>query len=621
MWSPPPINQARSPADWLRLQDHNTAKELFGFIKPSANSFIARVYDPLLVVLNGANGRDVSQKRSSWLESVRHFARDHAFPAALMVVFLIAGVTLLMNYLLWNGLPAAVEEGDEDEEAHFSVRSLSLPNPQSQDVVRLASCPKGHIVSVDLHKCTTSLWLNDHGRGYTTAVLDTTSIQEDSLTIVACAMDDGGKSLAICTKGGQIALFSLASARFLWSLAVELVAQVPVLFSFIPSNGMESPTSRIIIVTPDGDLTMVDATTGVQHNKRISSCNISAASLYTCAKDDASLVYVTRAGEVSILSLKEDRQWNSEVVAGLDPGPPPGSNPAKIKSIHSASSLGLIFAIRTDEVELFDFHSRALIHTLQIGPVKPHTFRVMHSARRHCSCGAFAVHSLTIAYTEQDTTNMIMHTYTLGTTSTSQLCLGKASDNESNRCKGLQHATESVYRVDSAGVWESTDALSIIGIRRSALSPSPLSSASGIDGGYYTVEPNTLTSALKLRATREGRPNNIFSINSTVGTRYPPASPTDNDAWEAWTLSSTGEFKSRPLVSEDDGPFLLVTTPGPMVRLGKRSVAVGYGNTVKIITLGKETFDGMVGSEDGALDMSVGSYKWRIKRGNGRKTQ
>ena len=109
-WSPQPINQARTPADWLRLQDHNTARELFGFIKPGAQTFTARIYNPILVVAKGAYGRDRPQPPSSLMEGLRRFAHGHAFPVALMVVMLIATVTLLMNYLLWTGLPAAPEE-------------------------------------------------------------------------------------------------------------------------------------------------------------------------------------------------------------------------------------------------------------------------------------------------------------------------------------------------------------------------------------------------------------------------------------------------------------------------------------------------------------------------------
>jgi hypothetical protein len=43
-----------------------------------------------------------------------------------------------------------------------------------------------------------------------------------------------------------------------------------------------------------------------------------------------------------------------------------------------------------------------------------------------------------------------------------------------------------------------------------------------------------------------------------------------------------------PPVDEDD---LLVASPGPIVRLGKRSVAIAFGNVIKIVTVGSDRFE------------------------------
>jgi hypothetical protein len=628
LWSPPPINQARTPADWLRLQDHNTAREFFGLIKPNAHSFIARVYDPLLVVMNGAHGRDTSDKTTSLLESVRHFAQEHAFPAALLVVFLIAGVTLLLNYFLWTGLPADTFEGEEDEEALFSVKTL--PTPQTLDVVRLSSCSKGHLASISLDR-STSLWINERSRGYANAILQTGTMQPRLWPIVGSALDDNGRLLALCSDNGQVGLWSFAANAFLFFPKIELRGQVPILFSFISMHsGTEHDKLSLVIVTPDGFLTTIEARSGEHQTKRICSSSIMSATMYTCTKAGNNLVYVSRPGEVYILPLIDGHEWTAEVVAGLDPGPPPGSNPSKIRFVYGASSLGLIFAIRTEEVEIFDFNSRALVYNMTVGHVKPSSFRVLHSPRRSCACGSPAVHTLTVAYAEQDTDHMLMQTFTLDETVGSQICLGKATDNEVHNCPGLSKATEAVHCVEPAGVWEPTGALRIVGIRRCTQSPTPSSTASGVDSGYFAAEPSALASALKQRAAAEGKPNSLLkSLDSAFHSRNPPASPRDFDNWEAWTLSSDGEFRARPLVSDpsdEADPLiseeqLFVAAPGPITRLGKRSVAVGFGNTVKVITWGKESFDGITSSvADGTLDLGVGSYR-KLRRGTGRKMQ
>jgi hypothetical protein len=99
--------------------------------------------------------------------------------------------------------------------------------------------------------------------------------------------------------------------------------------------------------------------------------------------------------------------------------------------------------------------------------------------------------------------------------------------------------------------------------------------------------------------------------------------------WEAWALSYQGDFRTRPLLPDDSNspleiPFaddLFVATPGPIKKLGKRSVAVVFGNAVKIVTLGKELFDGSGSSDGGTLDIGLGSYKWRARTRGGRKMQ
>jgi len=629
-WHRPPINQARTPADWLSLQDHNTARELFSFTKPGAHSFIARIYDPLLVVAKGARGRDRPQPPTSLLDGLRRFAHAHAFPAALLLAFLVAGVTLFINYLLWTGLPETSDES-EDEDALFSVKTL--PSPQTLDVVRLACCSKGHVASVSLDR-TTAIWL--HGRnGYLHTTLQTATMKPTLWPINATAVNQCGSQLALCSDSGQIGLWNIAASRFSLFPKIDLRGQTPVLFTFVTLlTRIEAERPYLLIVSPGGCLTELEALTGIHHTKRISSSGIVCADVYISGHN-TSLVYVTKLGEVHILPLREGSHAASEVVAGLDPGPPPGSNPAKIKCIEAVSGLGLIFALRDDEAEIFDFTSRALVHSFPIGRIKPHSFRVLYPARRTCQCGAPAVHSLSVAYTEEHTNHMIMQTFTSLDSTTFPVCLGKTPNRDQHQCQRLDSAQEAVHYVEPAGAWESTDALGVVGIRRCMPSPTPSSTTSDADKSHYTADPSALASALKQRARKQSEPDILSrTLNSTfASTRITARALLGDSEWEAWTLSTTGDFRSRPLTPDDvddvvdsakDEDELFVASPGPMMRLGKRSVAVGFGNTVKVLTLGKECFDSLAGIENGndvSSDLGLGSYKYRTRKGNGRKVQ
>lgn len=625
-WSPPPINQARTPADWLRLQDHNTARELFELIKPGAHSFLARIYDPILVVSKGAYGRDRPQPPSSLVDGLRRFAHGHAFPAALIVVSLIAGVTLLMNYLLWTGLPEASDDS-QDDEATFSVKTL--PTPQNLDVIQLASCSKGHLASISLDR-STAIWL--HGRGgYLHTTLQTAMMKPKLWPIYATAIDDSGSLLALCADSGQVGLWDIPASRFLIFPTIDIRGQVPMLFTFVTiRNRVDVDKLFLVAVSPDGHLTKLEARTGIHQTRRVSSSPIVCTKIYTSAKGDVSLVFVTKAGEVHILPLKEDGNATSEVVAGLDPGPPPGSNPAKIRCIQAVPSLGLIFALRDEEAEVFDFSSRALVHAFQIGHIKPHSFRVLHSTRRTCQCGAPAVNSLSVAYAEEGSDHMIMQTFSLDDKTSPLICLGKPLDRAKYGCRGLEHAKEAVKCVEPAGAWETTNALSVAGIRRLAHSATPSSAASIAEEDENSGDAQGLVSALKQRAHVQCQANTSQRFGRPFAKSNKSNFPDgDTDAWEAWTLSTTGEFCSRPLVPDDLDDTeevgyeddLFVAAPGPIARLGKRSIAVGFGNTVKIITLGKEWFDSLSSIQSSNMDLGIGSYKWRARKGNGRKVQ
>ncbi|KAK7193675.1 hypothetical protein DPSP01_000233 [Paraphaeosphaeria sporulosa] len=613
-WTLPSINQARTPADWLRIQDHNTAKELFGFIKPGAHSFVARIYDPILIVSKNATGRDVGQKASSLTESFRHFARGHAYSAALMVAFLIAGVTLLMNYLLWTGLPEGFGEEEEDEDAFFNVETLSAV--QALDIVQLTSSPKGHIASVSLDR-TTSIWFHDQNT-FRQTTLQTGAMKPKLWPIIASTMDDAGDLLALCSTDGVIGLWSLTAARFSTVQTIDLRGQAPILLTFanVPRSGQDLFT--LLLVTPDGHLTEFETRGGFHHTRRICKRTILCATIYTSRKGEVGLVFVTITGEVHILALDGSQDKTSEVVAGLDPGPPPGSNPLKIRCIEAVPSLGMIFALRDEEAEIFDFNSRGLVHALRIGHAKPHSFRVMHSALRQCACGAPAVHSLSVAYTEEESDHLIMQTFTLDDCPTSLICLGKPSDNDSHNCQSLASANDSVHIVEPAGAWEAISSLGLVGIRRCDSAPTPSLVASNTDYGFPA--PSALASALHERAVRHSE---LFQSAITATSTSPPTHNTDIDGWQAWALSTSGEFRSRPLGSGsvNDADELLgdnqlfVAAAGPIIKLGKRSVAVGFGNTIKIITLGKETFDG---SSTG-VDLGAAFHKSKTRRGPGRK--
>lgn len=59
-------------------------------------------------------------------------------------------------------------------------------------------------------------------------------------------------------------------------------------------------------------------------------------------------------------------------------------------------------------------------------------------------------------------------------------------------------------------------------------------------------------------------------------------------------MHADGVVTSYPLSyknGEDNDDSLLVSKVGPVCRVGQRSVAVGFGNTVKVLLVGNERYE------------------------------
>jgi hypothetical protein len=148
------------------------------------------------------------------------------------------------------------------------------------------------------------------------------------------------------------------------------------------------------------------------------------------------------------------------------------------------------------------------------------------------------------------------------------ICLRAERDPREKRCAGFEAVVEKVYRTEMAGAWEATLFNSVAGIREE------IHKSSG-----SRKDKRALRSYGMLGRKRGPQPRN------------PDLTP-DKDHWEAWTMFSTGEVVTHSILeSADRETSLLVTEAGPACPVGRKSVAVAFGNVVKMILLGNELYD------------------------------
>lgn len=247
------VNQARSPASWLRLQDHETAREVIRIIKPSSHSYIARVYEPLVFVLKNSD-RIPDTKQLRLLPAAYDFIDHQLTQFVVFIVVVVAALRLLTNYLLWEDEAAMEEEQDAAEEPLLSVKSLTMGH--ALDVAMLANAPSGHLVSVGLDRAIRVWHIQDGGPSYT--IPDKTD--ESPFPVLAIAFDEDARWLALLSTS-RISIWDLANRVWAHSISMDSPGQRPEAFFFLPKMSPAAPPG-LVIVHRNGTLKEVQAGAG-----------------------------------------------------------------------------------------------------------------------------------------------------------------------------------------------------------------------------------------------------------------------------------------------------------------------------------------------------------------------
>jgi hypothetical protein len=127
-------------------------------------------------------------------------------------------------------------------------------------------------------------------------------------------------------------------------------------------------------------------------------------------------------------------------------------------------------------------------------------------------------------------------------------------------------AEEVKKRIENPGTWELLSDGSIIGVRRRV----------PIDDSTRSARSD-LGNKMRRRLPRPDK------CRDRLG------------CWEVWTVSTGrrwGMEECRPLLREQEqAGHLIINNLGPRAKVGCTSVVVGFGNAIKLITLGYERFE------------------------------
>lgn len=241
--------------------------------------------------------------------------------------------------------------------------------------------------------------------------------------------------------------------------------------------------------------------------------------------------------------------------------------------------VGMLLKTKGNEAELIDVQTGTFIKKFQLGDFKPGTLRVFHDQPTHCRfCGSASVASFSIAYTDQNTSTLVMHTFQLESRTKTSICLRVERDPREIRCLGLEAVVERTHYLPNIENWNVSDNNMAIGIRRKPESVDSASSTLGSSSMSRSSSEAGTSASSTLQ--KRSRAKDLTPLRST--------SFKIHNIWEGWTMTVGGKVSFYEIPVGVNG--LLVSRIGPLEKFGAKSIVVGFGNIMKMFYLGHEEF-------------------------------
>jgi hypothetical protein len=161
-------------------------------IKPWAHSYVARVYDPIVFVLRGAD-RIPHTREPLFLPALYDFFHHRIPQFVVSLLTVLAALRLFTSFLVRGEFQDDSGPEHPDHEHFISVRSLSRGH--TLDVVKMAASPGAQLASVGLDRAI-QIW--NVPSGVRRQVLADPDVPlENPFPVLSMAFDDDSKWLAL----------------------------------------------------------------------------------------------------------------------------------------------------------------------------------------------------------------------------------------------------------------------------------------------------------------------------------------------------------------------------------------------------------------------------------------
>jgi hypothetical protein len=563
----PLMNVTSSPADWIRSQDLDTARELIKLAKPGASSLVVRVWAPLMIVLDGSDRSGASTVDEPWTHALRSFAIHYFYPVAVAVVFIVAFVFVLMNFLLYS------QAEDEDNyvalehlEDHFTVTNVALPH--SLDVVKMRSCESGHFVTIGLDR-TIAITVMDRAQlTHRTIAVPAEVTSNIHWPVRHLAIDDTGERIACHCADDRVLTFNAATGSF-----VSPVMQYPddhpaLIFNFVPLPVTGGTKLHLVSLTSAGRLTMccmddgtsggVDLTTTALVGATIAESSSLGRQLYVAKEDGGIVSFAWTSGK-----------WVQSSVCAPEANSQPQYSGGPIDlQLYNDFDIEYLIVTTSSSVSFLNSGTLSRVARLNIIDSDTSTRRVLPGSAQSChACRGPGLLSIIVSSETANRDDCILTTWTAGDEPDDSICLTQNSSD----CRSLATARKEQHKLADLGAWAMTKPHGIIGLRRRRHENGHSDSNASITARRST------TSHVRQRRS-----------NASVSTQRERK---QDEAWEVYQFSPNGDIETLDLPTstgiDGEDTALFVSNPGPIVSLDSQAVAVGFGNTVKVIRIAK----------------------------------
>lgn len=550
-FAPLPINATLTPGQWMRMQDFDTAKEVMRLAAPGADSFIIRIFSPLIIVLPGADRTGIEQQE--WTTALRSFAMHHFYPVATAVVFAVAFVAVLMNFLLYTEHEDEQDPNSGKDDA-LQVKSVTLPH--RLDIIKLACTKNNHMVSIGLDR-TIAISLYDRTENnHRVLCVSNDVLSQISWPVHCTTLEDAGEWMACHCGDGQIVLYDVATAAL--RDGVPYPDDNPTLiFQFVRLSSAATSKLYFIVLTSGGRLSMIDVEIGNSSTMRLSDIPLLGATLLEPSSQDRRLVVVTDEG-VIISYHWINNAWSQIASESLSIPTFHGKvTGAFFVELYSELGTDLLIVTHTRHLIFLDASSLVSVNALEIDDQAPSIGGVLLGLPTRCpDCGLSAIRYATILGNAQNDHGCRVTTLS-PLDDNGVICIQKGTSG----CSSFETAQRVIHRINSPGVWNTATSQVLLGFRKRPF--------------LIPERSDQAKLAVNGRLRRRGHPLRTVRQDD------------DMDLWEAYKLSADGEMESvhaaQSSSGSDLGTGLYVTNAGPLVSLDCQTIAVAFGNEVKIV--------------------------------------